>query len=146
MRLRRSSATDPTAANGQSIRATFGGAITNGQLAVGNANVQTQTVTPAPATDAELAELRAMFEALKARVAADAPPERREAAFERVEELERATFAEQPDLTTIQYVGKWFADNLPRLAGAVAGVVVHPIVGKLVGAAGDAIVAELRGT
>ena len=52
--------------------------------------------------------------------------------------------AEEPDLTTAQYVGRWFARNLPRLAGAVTGVVIHPIVGKLVGAAGDALVAEFR--
>jgi hypothetical protein len=45
-------------------------------------------------------------------------------------------------VTTVQYVGRWFRKNVPALAGAVASIVIHPIVGKLVGAAGDALVAE----
>jgi hypothetical protein len=146
MRLRRSAQEppEPVPAGGQSITATIGGTVTNSQVAVGNDNVQTQTIAAAPVTDAELAELHQLFDALKAQIVAEAPPERRAAALERVEELEQATLADEPDLTTMQYVGKWFGSNVPKLAGAVAGVVVHPIVGKLVGAAGDALVAEFR--
>jgi hypothetical protein len=33
---------------------------------------------------------------------------------------------------------------LPELAGAVTGVIIHPIVGKLVEAAGDGLAAEFR--
>ncbi|MGH2944483.1 MAG: hypothetical protein ACRDLN_17110, partial [Solirubrobacteraceae bacterium] len=77
-------------------------------------------------------------------VVAAAPPERRVAAAERVGELERACLADEPDVTTIQYVARWFGTNVPQLAGAVAGIVIHPIVGKLVGAAGDALVAEFQ--
>ena len=47
-------------------------------------------------------------------------------------------------MTTMEYVKRWFVKNLPGLAEAVTGVVVHPIVGKLVEAAGDALAAEFR--
>jgi len=44
----------------------------------------------------------------------------------------------------MQYVRGWFAKHLPGLAGSVVGVVVHPVVGKLVTAAGDAAVAQFE--
>jgi hypothetical protein len=44
----------------------------------------------------------------------------------------------------MEYVKRWFVKNLPGLAGAVTSIVVHPIVGKLVEAAGDALAAEFR--
>jgi len=50
----------------------------------------------------------------------------------------------EPDLTTMEYVKKWFVKNLPALAGSVTSLVVHPVVGKLVTAAGDAAVAEFN--
>ena len=75
---------------------------------------------------------------------ADVPAAERVAALGRVTELEQATLAGEPDVTTMRTVGRWFRTNLPKLAGSVTGVLVHPIVGKLVGAAGDALVAELR--
>ena len=73
-----------------------------------------------------------------------APPEKKDAALERVDELEEAITAQEPDLPTMEYVKRWFVRNLPDLAGAVTSVVVHPIVGKLVEAAGDALAAEFR--
>lgn len=139
MRLRRPTAPATAPPGGQSIQATIGGAVTSSQVAVGNANVQTQTVTAAPVTDAELAEVRDLFAQLKEQIRAQAPVERRAAALERVEELEQAALADEPDLTTIQYVGRWLQTNIPRVAGAVAGLLVHPTVGRLVGAAGDAL-------
>lgn len=127
-----------------SIAATMTGTITNSQVAVGNANVQTQTVTTT-VTEAEIGELRALFACLKEQVVtADVPADRRVAAIEQVAALEQATLGDEPDLTTMRKVGRWFADNLPALAGSVTGLLVHPTVGKIVGAAGDALMAELR--
>lgn len=145
MRLRsRTSAAVPPTTDG-SINATIGGSIANSQVAVGNANHQTQTVTTTTVTEAELGELRRMFSDLKEQVIlADVPAAARVAAIARVTELEQATLADEPDVSTIQSVGRWFATHLPALAGSVTGIVVHPIVGKLVGAAGGAIAAELR--
>ena len=93
----------------------------------------------------ELAQVRQAFADLRADIAAQAPPERRAAAVERIEELEQACLADQPDMTTIAYVGRWFKTNLPGLAGAVTGIVVHPLVGRIVGVAGKAVADELRG-
>jgi tetrahydromethanopterin S-methyltransferase subunit G len=130
---------------GDRISASITGDV-SGQVGVGKGINQTQTAGQGTAavSDAELAELRDAFSELKAKVLAEAPPERQLAAVERVEELEQALIAEEPDLTTVQYIGRWFGRNLPRLAGAVTGVVVNPIVGKMVGAAGDALVQEFR--
>jgi hypothetical protein len=131
--------------SGDVIRATISGDI-SGQVAVGKGITQIQTIGVArpEVTDADLAELRQILADLKAKVAAEAPPEKKDAALERVEELEEAVTAREPDLTTMEYVKRWFVKNLPGLAGAVTSVVVHPIVGKLVEAAGDALATEFR--
>lgn len=127
---------------GDTISANISGNISGGQVAVGKDIAQNQTVGTAAVSTQELAELRTAFSELASEVEAQAPPERRAAAVERVAELEQAVLADEPDVTTIQYIGRWFRNNLPQLAGAVASIVIHPIVGKLVGAAGDALVAE----
>jgi hypothetical protein len=54
-----------------------------------------------------------------------------------VDELEQALVADQPDLTTIEYVKQWFARKLPAAAGLVASVLIHPLVGGIVERAGD---------
>ena len=59
-------------------------------------------------------------------------------------ELQEAITATEPDLTVMEYAKSWFAKNLPQVAGTVASLVVHPIVGKLVGAAGDKLAADFR--
>ena len=131
--------------SGDVIRATISGAI-SGQVAVGKGITQTQTIGAAPpqVTEAELAQLRQVLADLKAKVVAEAPPDKKDAALERVDELEEALTAKEPDLATMEYVKRWFIKNLPGLTGAVTSVVVHPIVGKLVEAAGDALAAEFR--
>jgi hypothetical protein len=130
-------------ATGDRISANINGNV-SGQVAVGKHIAQSQTAGPAAVGAEELAQLRAAFADLAAAVAVEAPPERRAAAVERIGELEQACLADEPDVTTIQYVARWFRSNVPQLAGAVAGIVIHPIVGKLVGAAGDALVAEFQ--
>lgn len=128
---------------GDSISANITGDV-SGQVAVGKHIAQHQTVSAADLGAGELAQLREAFADLRASVAAQAPPERQAAAVERVEELEQACLADEPDMTTIAYVGRWFQTNLPGLAGAVTSIFVHPVVGRIVGAAGEAIAAELR--
>lgn len=77
-----------------------------------------------PVRDAELAEPRQAE--LRAQVGAEAPRERKGAAVERIDELEGAVIADEPDLTTVEYIKRWFARNVPRLAGTVTGVIVNP--------------------
>ncbi len=52
--------------------------------------------------------------------------------------------AKEPDISTMEYVKKWFVRHVPALAGAATSIFVDPIVGKLVAAGGDALVAEVQ--
>ena len=130
---------------GDSITATISGGV-SGQVAVGKQITQTQTIgAPAqPVTEDDRAELKAALESLKSQIVAQAPPEKASAAAERVAELEEAIGAAEPDLSTMEYVTSWFAKNVPSLAGAVTGLVIHPVVGKMVGAAGEAFATEFQ--
>jgi hypothetical protein len=110
---------------------------------------QIESVAPSQPglTEAELTELRRALGELRARVAAEAPWGEQAAAHERVTELEAALTTDKPNpttLTKLEYVRDWFLENLPGLAGSVTSIVVSPIVGKLVAAAGDTLVAEFQ--
>jgi hypothetical protein len=133
-------------ATGDQISANVTGPV-QGQVAVGKDIRQRQAAgdMKIEITEAELAELGQAFADLKAEVEANAAPEKKEAAVERVSELEEAITAEEPDLTTVQYVKRWFAKNLPAVAGSVTGILIHPVVGKLVQSAGEAIAAQFQG-
>jgi hypothetical protein len=130
---------------GDQISGNVSGRVT-GQVVVGKNIDATQALgdaAVAAVTQAELEELRERFAWLREQVAAQAPPERRDAAVERVGELQQAVLdGDKPDLTTIQYVTRWFGANLPKLAGVVTGVVVHPIVGRLVERGGEMLADE----
>lgn len=117
-----------------------------GQVAIGRDIAQQQTVgsMAVEVTPDERAQLQQALADLRAQVAAEASPQRTAPALERIDELEEAIMASEPDLTTMQYVRGWFAKHLPGLAGSVVGVIVHPVVGKLVAAAGDAAVAQFE--
>jgi len=95
-------------------------------------------------TEADLAIVQELFAKLKRQVDAQSPPEKRDSAIERVEELEEAVTEKKPDFTTMEYVKKWFDKHLPQLAGAVVSVLVNPIVGKVVEAAGELAAWELK--
>jgi len=126
------------------ITATITGPV-SGQVAVGKGIIQISAPGwAAPPSEDELAGLRRAFVELRELVSAGAPPEKQPAALERVDELEEAIASSQPDLSTMEYVKVWFGKNLPGLAGAVTGLIVHPVVGKLVEAAGDVLAAEFR--
>jgi hypothetical protein len=127
----------------QSIRASITGDV-SGQVAVGQSINQSRSEIQWPVTNDEIQELRRLLDQLKTRVEAEAPAEKKEAALERVDELEQAITEKKPDLSTMEYVKNWFGKNAPGLAGAVVSVVVHPIVGKLVEAAGDLLTADFR--
>ena len=133
---------------GDDYRVHIGGSVAEGgQVAVGRDIEQryTRISQQAPTvTEADLAELRSAVDEVRARIRAEAPPEQQAAALERVDEVEQAVVAEEPDLTTLQYVRNWFLKNLPKLAGAVTGLVVHPVVGKIVEAAGDVAASQFR--
>ena len=135
--------------NTDGIWVSIGGSVRGGgQVGVGRdisqSYVRTHTDGPAAVTEADLTDLRRAVEAVKAQIVAEAPPEQQAAALERVDELQKAIVAEEPDLTTLQYVRKWFGRNLPKLAGSVTGLIIHPVVGKIVEAAGDLAARQFR--
>jgi hypothetical protein len=130
---------------GDTIHATISGGV-SGQVAVGKQIAQAQTVgvRRPTLTEADYIELHQVRADLRAQVMTEAPPDKKGAALERVDELEAAVTAKEPDLSTMEYVRNWFAKNTPKLAGAVTSVVVHPIVGKAVEAAGEIVANEFR--
>lgn len=130
---------------GDQIHATISGDV-SGQVAVGKNISQKQTSinTVSPVTEADLAALRQEFAKLRTQIEAEVPPEKQAPALERVQEMEEAITAEKPDLDTLSGVKAWFGKHLPAMAGAVTSVVVNPIVGQLVSAAGETLADEFR--
>jgi hypothetical protein len=122
----------------------------SGQFAIGDNNFQQNTSlvnsqnTTAATSPADLATLRQMFATLKTQVSEAAPEDKKASALERINELEETITSDEPDLTTMDYIKRWFVKNLPTLSGAVTSVVIHPIVGKLVEAAGTMAADEFQ--
>lgn len=135
--------------SGDNIRVSIGGSVQEGgQIGVGRnisqSYVRTHTEGAAAVTEADLAELRRAVDAVKAQIVADVPPDQQAAALERVDELQEAVVAKDPDLTTMQYVRGWFGKNAPKLAGSITGLIIHPVVGKIVEAAGELAASRFR--
>ncbi|MCL4530669.1 MAG: hypothetical protein M1282_14815 [Chloroflexi bacterium] len=124
------------------IEANISGNI-SGQVAIGSNIQQVHSITSS-LTDDEIKELSALVEKLREQVMADAPPDKRGPALYKTKELEQAINATKPDVSTMAQIRDWFVKNIPQLAGAVTGLVVNPLVGKLVEAAGDAIAHEFK--
>lgn len=117
--------------------------VSGGQVAIGQTVNQTSTVVSSQGpSEADLAALMQQFAAVRAEIVGD--PETPDEAAEKLDELEQAVTAQEPELSTMEYVRDWFVKHAPKFAGAVTGLVVNPIVGALVGAAGDALAAEFK--
>lgn len=127
----------------QGISANITGNV-SGQVAVGQNINQSKTEVHSSVTSQEMEELRQLLAQLRSKVESETPADKKDAALERVNELEQAVTDEKPDLSTMEYVRNWFVKNLPGVAGAVVSIVVHPIVGKLVEAAGDALTSDFK--
>lgn len=121
----------------------------SGQIAIGpNNNLQNTiittneqaTVSDSTTTDVEI--LRQMFTALRSQLSEAAPSEKQGSALERLNELEETILSEEPDLTTMQYIKGWFAKNMPTFAGAITSLLLHPLVGSFVEAAGTIAAGE----
>jgi hypothetical protein len=135
--------------SGNGISVSIGGSVQEGgQVGVGHDINQsyrrTHTEGTAAVTESDLTELRRAVEDVKAQIVAEVPPDQQAAALERVDELQEAVVAKEPDLTTLQYVRKWFGKNLPALAGSITGLIIHPVVGKIVEAAGELAASQFR--
>lgn len=125
------------------INVTIDGNI-SGQVAVGQNINQSKTEVHSSITAQEMEELRELFVQLRSKVESETLADKKDAALERVDELEQAITDKKPDLSTMEYVRNWFVKNLPEVAGAVVSIVVHPIVGRLVEVTGDALTADFK--
>jgi hypothetical protein len=137
-------AKNPSGGNSISI-----GGDNSGQVGIGDHVVQTNTVKSS--LDDASADLDTLVNDLKLKLAElersiveEMPPEKRNSALERAEELKETLMSGKPSTTTIEYVKNWFGQNAPKLSGMIAGIVIHPIVGRLVETAGDALAEEVR--
>jgi hypothetical protein len=117
------------------------GNVTNSQFVTGDYNQVAQTVGLTPE---DVTALRAVFDDLRANVAAAAPPEQQEEALAQTAELESALVAEQPDPGRVRRALQWFRHHAPQLVGTVVSVVVNPLVGKVVEHAGEAVAKRVR--
>ena len=122
--------------SGDSFSVTIGD-VSGGQVAVGKHISQTLTKT-------ESVQFEQMFEDLKAEVEQKAPPEEKKEAVAKVTELKEAITAKEPDVSKMEAVRNWFIKHLPTVAGSVTGLIINPLVGKLVQAGGDALAATFK--
>lgn len=121
----------------------------SGQVIAGNQNYQVQQASAQPAviSEEERDSLRRQFQALRTLIEREAPAGTKELALQRAAELEAALLDQgvQPKtLTKMEYIRDWFIEQLPAIAGTVGSLVVHPLVGRLVEAGGDALIAEFK--
>lgn len=116
----------------------------SGKMAIGNANTQISFgnvsggevhiggAAGQPAggqgLEGDWAGLWGMLADLRRQIEARAPVDRRGAALERTQELQDEILSGRPDQTTVDYVCRWFARNLPDLADAVHQIATHPVV------------------
>lgn len=133
----------PKKQNSQSSISWTSGNISGSQIVIGDGNTMIRNEAP-PVSQAELKKLRREFAVLKKSIQATAPPEQKDEALDKVDELQEALLSEKPNASAAARARDWFMKNLPSVAGAVTSVVVNPIVGKLVAAAGDAVASEFR--
>jgi len=114
----------------------FSGPVQESTVTIGDYNTVVQHNGLSPT---EAAELKRVFGDLRSDLSATVPPEQREEALDHVAELEQAVVAAEPDPGRVKRVLRWFRQHAPEVAGAVLSVVVHPLVGKIVEGAGEAI-------
>lgn len=118
----------------------------SGQIVVGRDNTVTRfeaAPTAGPVTEEELAALRAEFARVRGLVPrASADADRARDLLDELEEAATAPDADSP--STMAYVRRWFNRHVPSLDEAVAALVIHPVVLRLMEAAGGAVADEFR--
>ncbi len=127
----------------ESVSATIGN-VSGGNIAIGHTVSQTSTVTTGATavTPEQLEELKASFANLRAELEQD--PEVPEEAPAKLDQLEKAITEGTPDIGTMERVRNWFLKYAPKAVGSVMALVVNPIVGSVVGAAGEVAATEFR--
>jgi hypothetical protein len=92
----------------------------------------------------EAQDLDELFDIVHKQVAEQAPPDKKEAAQKKVEALKEALTGAEPDLGMVESVVRWFGEQLPQLVGIITSILFHPLVGKVIEAAGELAMAEFK--
>jgi len=116
----------------------------SGSVHTGKGDIYVERLVFRGATHDEVRAIRSLFDSLRAQVRAIAPLAVQGEALKQINALEAEVASEEPDLGAVERVRKWFVEHLPTLAGSVAALLVNPIVGKVVEAAGDLAASELE--
>jgi hypothetical protein len=135
-----------TRPTGDQFHISVGGSV-GGDVVAGRDNqVIHQHLAQAGVSAADLAAFTAEIDKLKAQLAAAEPVVGAAAAegAANLDALHAAAIAPTPDIGTMRRVRDWFVHHLPTLAGAVTGLIVHPLVGALVKSAGDAVTSQFH--
>jgi hypothetical protein len=96
------------------------------------------------ATQDEITSLVEALRALETAVRAEAPAEVQTEALEQAASVTAAVTADKPQVDRMAQAREWFLQHLPAVAGAVTSVLTHPVVGRLVEAAGEFTVQQFR--
>ncbi|WP_370937665.1 hypothetical protein [Amycolatopsis sp. cg13] len=111
----------------------------SGQVVFGDNNITTGGDYHAAAS-ADLAAVTSLLEEIRAALPADLA----EQGGAQLDDLEEAITADTPDLSAMERVRDWFSQHVPALAGAIGRTVLHPVVVRLVAAAGDTLAADFH--
>lgn len=125
---------------GDKIEAQVGAVGSGGQVAIGKEIRQTIVEAPVDITAAERVELDGLLAQLRNQLAGLDIPENKKAVgqeFAGQLEKELTKTDKPPDGSVIKVAGNWLLENMPALAGALTSLFLSPVVGKIVGAAGD---------
>jgi hypothetical protein len=118
---------------------TFHGPI-YGPVHAGRGNLRVSAIQYGIQTD----DLNGLFDALRGLVLAQAPVAHKEEAAQQIDTLQEAILEKTPNVGKMQAVVNWFRKHIPQLAGVVTSVILNPIVGKVVEAAGELAASEFR--
>ena len=132
----------PKAVYSDNIQITIGNNSTN--VAAGKNICQVIVKHQRVTAEADLFAIHELFANLRSEIKMQTSTDTRDSASQKIVELEKAITEKKPDVSKIDRLKKWFLKNLPYLAGAVINVLINPIVGKVVEAAGDLAAGEFR--
>ena len=117
------------------------------QVAFGVNSEQRQTQIRSSLSVTERAEVTRLLADLQDRLVALEIPERKKLAGQKhIKQLEGelTKTTASPDPGIIKKAGEWLLKNIPALAGTLASLFLNPVIGKVVGAAGDIAVGWVK--
>jgi hypothetical protein len=130
------------------------GDIAGGDITKNNTTIQTgtgsqvmvaspqayQAMTVSGLSPAELGQVRRKLTALERKLdALELPTEMKEQGKQKLADLKQELTAvdRKPQGSKIVSAGKWLLQKIPALAGTLASLFLSPVIGKVVGAAGE---------